>query len=442
MRSNVILITIDSLRADKLGCLGYNRRITPNLDKIAKEGCLFSQAISVSHSTRTSFPGIFASMYPFVFLKLTDKGYMQIPEGVKTITEVLKEGGYYTLAFNSNPLLTFYRNYHKGFDHCEGLLEKEKLRIFKSGLQYVKKLLFKKPILPYPTPEQVNTRVISLLKKNKKYPFFLWIHHMNVHSPYYPPKRFLKGISNNISNSEMIELEQKRTKPDEVTKRDLKKLIDLYDAEIKYVDYYIGKFIEELKNIGIDFNNTFFIITSDHGEEFKEHGGLGHPAKLYDELIRVPLIIVGPELNKCIIKEQCSLLSLPPTILSLTLKDSFPDFQGKDLSPLMVHGVGGEKYVISEGCEKNEKSNTPRAINKKISCRTLSWKYIYNYNGKEELYSLTEDPRERVNVVDEEREVVKEFRKKILEHLKMEEVVVRRMKEVKRIREVAKMKRF
>lgn len=145
-------------------------------------------------------------------------------------------------------------------------------------------------------------------------------------------------------------------------------------------------------------------------------------------------------MNACKIKRQVSLLSLPPTILSLTMNRNFSDFLGKDKVPLIKYGIGGEEYVISEGCEKNKNLAGPKAINKRISCRSQLWKYIYNYDGKEELYSLTEDPRERLNVVDEEKRIAKDFRKKILEHLKTEEATARRMKEAKRVRELIKKK--
>ena len=442
MRPNIVLITIDSLRADRLSSLGYHREITPNIEKIAEKGCLFTQAVAVGANTRTSFPGIFASMYPFVFLKANDKGYLKIPDGVKTMTEILKEQGYTTIAFNSNPLITYYRNYDRGFDYNEGLFEKVKWRRVRKGLLFLERIISRRMALPYPTPEKVNMRTISLLRQHNKKPFFLWVHHLNVHVPYAPPKRFQKEVSGDVINcAEMLKLDRKRKDPGEVTEKDLRKLIDLYDAEIKYVDHYVGEYLKELAGIGVDFSNTFFIITSDHGDEFKEHGGFIHSAKLYDEIIRVPLIIAGPGLKRRIIEEQVSLLSLPPTILSLVSKENPPFFQGKSLFPVMASGVGGEEYVISEGCEKNPGSDMPKAIDQKISCRTLFWKYIYNYDGKEEIYSLSEDPGERLNVINEEKERAKDFRRKVLEHLEREERIVGKIKEAQKVRELVKRKK-
>ena len=132
MKYNVILITVDSLRADRLSCLGYHRKSTPNLDDMAAKGCLFTEAVSVGSNTRISFPALFASIYPFILLHLPDKGYMHLPREYQTITEVLHNHGYNTLAFNSNPLLTYYREYGRGFDIYDDPLYERKRNRFSS----------------------------------------------------------------------------------------------------------------------------------------------------------------------------------------------------------------------------------------------------------------------------------------------------------------------
>jgi arylsulfatase A-like enzyme len=152
------------------------------------------------------------------------------------------------------------------------------------------------------------------------------------------------------------------------------------------------------------------------------------------------LIIVGPGLNQRTIKEQVSLLNIPPTILSLVSEKDYPFFQGKSILSLMADGIGGEEYVISEGCERDPKSVLPRAVNERISCRSLSWKYIYNYNGADELYSLTKDPAETVNLVNDEVEISKKFKQKIQEHLEKEKTQVIKIKEARRIKAVFKSK--
>ena len=439
MKYNVVLITIDSLRADRLSCLGYHRSLTPNLDKIAEKGCLCTQAISVGSNTRDSFPGIFASTYPFIFLKLNDRPYMQLPRECITITEILKENGYNTLAVNSNPLLTFYREYWRGFDVCDDpLREKSRSRVFfyiRVVSKIAKSRIKREPYLPYPLPERVGNRALSLLKQTPE-PFFLWIHHMSVHVPYYPPVKFLNKIPTaNISYSKMRALNNKfRETPHEVSKADRLEIIDLYDAEVMNVDNHIGEFMEQLEGMNINFDNTYFIITSDHGDEFGEHGGFGHSEKLYDELIRVPLVIAGPGLNPRKITKQVSLLNLPPTILSVAINGKYPDFLGHDLLALMKYDRDGEEYVICEGCERGKPPNNHRARDKKIACRTHAWKYIYNNNGTEELYDLRHDPEEKSNLKNFEVNVAEDLKQRIFKHLEMEDKIAAVIKEKRRIK--------
>jgi len=443
MKPNIVLITIDSLRADRLSCLGYHRSITPNLDKIAEKGCLFTEAISVGSNTRISFPGIFSSIYPFIILKLNDRPYMQIPRECKTITEILKESGYSTLAINSNPLLTFYREYWRGFDVCEDPLRAKKRNrfIFYLGIlnDLFKSRIRREPYLPYLPPEKLGNSALSFLKNTKR-PFFLWIHYVNIHVPYYPPKRFLTEMpSSNMSYSEMRKLNKKiKEEPSTVSKEDLSRVIDLYDAEVMNVDNHIGEFIGQLADTGINFENTYFLITSDHGDEFGEHGGLVHSEKLYDELIRVPLIIVGPDLNPRKITEQVSLLNLAPTILSVAINGKYADFLGHDLLTLMKYGRGGEEYVICEGCESGKPPNNYRAIDKKIACRTHAWKYIYSEDGTEELYDLLHDPAEKSNLMNLEISIAEDLKHKILKHVEMEERITEIIKEKRRIKEKIK----
>jgi arylsulfatase A-like enzyme len=363
-----------------------------------------------------------------------------MPRECKTITEILKEDGYNTLAINANPLLTFYREYWRGFDICNDPLRAKKRNRFLYYLGVARNLLknriMGKPFLPYPSPEEVGNEALSLLK-NAKTPFFLWLHHVSVHVPYYPPKKFLSKISlANITYSEIKELDKMvKNNLSAIGEADVSKIKDLYDAEVMNVDNHIGEFMQQLEEMGVDFNNTYFIITSDHGDEFREHGGFIHSEKLYEELIRVPLIIAGPGLKPCKITEQVSLLSLPPTILSLAVNKKSPDFLGHDLLSLMEHGTGGEDYVICEGCQKDKPPNDGRAINKKIACRTHSWKYIYSEDGREELYNLPLDPEEKTNLRDQETNIAKHLKQKITEHLEMEEKVAAKIKEKKRIKE-------
>lgn len=441
MKYNVILITVDSLRADRLSCLGYHRKSTPNLDDMAAKGCLFTEAVSVGSNTRISFPALFASIYPFILLHLPDKGYMHLPREYQTITEVLHNHGYNTLAFNSNPLLTYYREYGRGFDiYDDPLYERKRNRfssLVRNALHFCAAKIKREPFLPYPSPELVNKRALSFLKDVKR-PFFLWVNHMSIHVPYFPPIKFLEEMgARQISYSEMKELNRKiKDKQYDVNQKDVSDIADLYDAEVRNVDHYLGEFVEHLAEIGVNCENTYFIITSDHGDELREHGGLAHfLPKLYEELLRVPLIITGPNLKAGRIERQVSTLHLAPTILSLN-DVSKPDYyMGDDLTPLMQRKATDiDEYVISEGCEKGKSPDEPRVVNKQLSCRSHHWKYIYHADEREELYNLQSDPHEQSNIVGKEPNRAKELKQKILAHMAMEEKEAHKLMEMRRIK--------
>jgi len=441
MKHNVILITIDSLRADRLGCLGYHRETTPNLDKLASKGYLFLEAISVGSNTRVSFPALFASLYPFILLHLPDKGYMHLPREWLTVTEILHNHGYNTLAVNSNPLLTYYREYGRGFDICDDpLYEREKGGFFgqmQSSIHSFTKKIAGKPALPYPSPDAISKKALAFLDGIKA-PFFLWVNHMSIHIPYFPPKKFVEEITGGqIPHSRIKRLNKKiMSKQPGVSKQDISDIVDLYDAEVRNVDHCIGDFIEQLDGIGISNKNTYFIITSDHGDELMEHGGLAHAdAKLYEELIRVPLIIVGPNLKATRIERQVSTLHLTPAILGLN-DIAKPDYYMGYSSALLVQdeAVESDEYVISESCEKSKSPDEPQATDMQMSCRSHQWKYIYNEKQGEELYDLQSDPQEKSNIAEKEPNRVRALKKKIIAHQAFEEDTARKIMEIRRIK--------
>ena len=327
---NVILITIDSLRADHLNTYGYKYVTSPNLTEFAKDGVIFSKAFSLGSHIMTAFPSILS------FNEILSN---------KTIflSQVLQAHGFLTLGIHSNP---FLRDYHKGFDIFIDLgdisfkLKYDKNENFQNIIKKFVKLLLPygsirrfiayefsklyqaliaRQKAPYASCEVKHERVLNLLKRNKS-PFFLWLHYMDVHKPYLPP---LKYISN-LNSLKIYFLNQKlmrackTNKPHIISEKEINYLIYLYDNAIRYLDDEIGKFINKLKKININITNTFFIITADHGEEFKEYGNLGHPpGKKNDVLLHVPLVICGPNLSPRVINKRVFLKGIGPTILKL-----------------------------------------------------------------------------------------------------------------------------
>jgi len=211
---------------------------------------------------------------------------------------------------------------------------------------------------------------------------------------------------------------------EELSEDELKGIISLYEKEVKYVDSEIGSFLEVLEQMDIDLENTYIILTADHGEEFMEHGELEHHRKLYDELIHVPLVICGPGIsgNKEI-RDQVSLIDITPTILDLLDYKPVNNFQGSSLIPLIKCENVPKRAAISEYCYiENIKG---------YSLRTEEHKYILKMENRKtysELYNVLKDPQEINNIAGEEVELTRKFEKILLRHILEEQKIKRLIK--------------
>lgn len=425
---NIILITIDSLRADHLSCMGYPRKTTPQIDEIAKHGILFTNAISNGSNTPTSFRPMLTSTPLSMY---DDDRYLS--KYRTTIQEVLKRKGYSTAAFHSNPYLSGILGYDRGFDSFNEILSLDKDALF-TGLKakgigsIIQTILFKSEILkfrlnklykfskgePFARANTLNNMAISWLKEHPE-KSYIWLHYMDVHTPYVPEKKYLKlfspSSSNIVKNLKLylkIKKNMVKNSSDKMTAEDQDLLIDSYDAEIRSADTELGLFLDDLRKMNI-LNKTLIIITADHGEEFFEHGFFGHANEhLYDELIRVPLIIYAPGIGENIkITEQVELLSIAPTITDVIGLERRNEFMGKSLIPI-IKGTDRGEGIISESCRT------------KISYREPEWKFILDTQRTErEIYNLKDDPKEKNNIAGSQPDKVKEFEQRILNRMKI-----------------------
>lgn len=420
---NIILITVDSLRADHLGCYGYSRNTSPNIDSLASRGALFLEAISNGGQTPDAFPVILASTLPSVERVRTKAA----PPPGTALAELLREAGYQTAAFHSNPFLSRFYGYGRGFDIFSDSLEelslwkgriwvramarRQRRLITKTLTRLVARIL--KPVLfrvvrrPIVTAEKITNQGQSWLKEHQER-FFIWLHYMDVHHPYLPLPQYLGQFrAQPLSRRKMAGLYRKMLKdPEKLSPSEVATLIDLYDADIRYVDDTIGLL---LGSLGSNLANTIVIITADHGDEFGEHGRFGHQS-LYDGIIRVPLVIAGPGIKgSTLVKQQVSLLDLAPTVCELVGVDKAQGFQGGSLLPLIRGGGEVTKGTMSI----LTKSDWGRRF---IAYRTPEWKYILtesldgaNTVLSEEVYDLRNDPQERHNLHGTDSTEVKAF---------------------------------
>lgn len=415
-KPNVLLITIDCLRPDHLGCYGYARDTSPNLDSLAAKGALFLEAIANGGRTPDSFPSILASQLP----PLTDNEYREIMKRGPTLAGLMRGAGYQTAAFHSNAFLTKFFYYDNGFNIFEDSLGTLNIRRQgrTRGIRRVETLLRIESRLGIifnfvlyllgrqreATAEQLTNRVVSWLDTCSD-SFFLWSHFMDIHYPYLPPSEYVHKLFNrHISRYRMATLPYKQLKSfrnvdirkaEWLSPAEIDTLADLYDANIRYIDDNIAKLMDSLGN---RLENTIIIITADHGEAFGEHKYLGH-GTLYEELVHVPLIMVGPGIKAgTIVKEPVELMDLSPTVAELAGISSTKGFRGRSLLPVMMGTKRATKGAIATRL-------IPELRQRLVSYRTPDWKYIRtesldeaNTLLLEEVYDLRNDPRERHNL--------------------------------------------
>lgn len=424
---NVLLITIDSLRADHLGVYGYYKDVSPNLDKMAKKGIIFKNAISNAPYTKASFPAILTGTHPYSY-----GGYHTI-EGRPNLAEILNNSGYFTFAIPNILILSSRFGYSRGFDifvepsMSKNILDnlrykvKKKINKYKyiyTIFQKVYKIctLFLPRNVPYTRGEDVNKMIMDILDSiPEDKPFFGWVHYMDVHYPYKIPQNFLdKHMSTVRINKLLNKISDAINKGIPIEEDDLKDIIVLYDGAIRYVDSVIGDIVDYFRSTGL-WNNTIFIVTADHGEEFMEHGAFGHTGRIYythiyDELLRVPLIISGgaSPYKGVEVNSYVDLVCIPPTILEILDIPHRAQFEGSSLFRF-IETSKTTKPILSEASLYNKnKGILPIDPNeeKVRAYREDCWKIIVYDNRKIELFNIDSDPKERINLATEEKDIV------------------------------------
>ena len=454
--NSVLLVTVDCLRRDHVGFLGYDRPTTPVLDSLAKESVVFGSAIVAGTPTYYSFPAILGSRFPLSL----GRDVLGIPRKDETLATALRDQGFATAAFvAANPYLTPYFGYEQGFDVFQDFLgakleplsngsspgsQRNWLGRLNAALEHVSKSLgpvgaiydelyfqycqrwsVPKPrslteLRRFPAADVIVDAATNWLSNlgNKK--FFLWIHLMDPHAPYYPTEEALAlmGSSevtpfraqylNGVWNRELHPNRLQRYR---------NAVMELYDAGVRWVDAQIGCLIQTLRKSDL-WENCAFVLTADHGEEFLDHGGRFHaPGHLTEELIRVPLLMRFPGFETIpITKSPFSLLHLAPTLLDALNAPIPGSFRGTSRWTQIQRGESWDDPAIAEcveGC------TNPFHINNRIGPRVLAvrearFKLIIHFDGhSEELYDLAADPKEQKPLPTTAE---KQTRHRLLEH--------------------------
>lgn len=375
----VILISIDTLRADRLGAYGYPRPTSPVLDRFASDGTRFATCIAASPWTLPSHISMLTGLYPARHGAIHVRRPLRT--GVPMLSDVLRDQGFRTAAIVASDLVLPDDRCRRSFEHYHEI----DWRGSAPGPWILN------------TGAEITTEATTWLETlESEDPFFLFLHYYDVHSDYLAEPRFrtLLGAADDLEPGSSPFLTKNR-KDGSVTETQRQQAERLYDAEIRQLDTRLGTLFDTLRRLDL-WNRTLIIVTSDHGEEFQEHGRLLHGRALYEESMHVPLLMRGPGIPQGrVITGLTSHVDITPTILAATGATFDTPVDGSSLLPALA-GVDTDRpeFVVSEAAHGGK----VRMI------RTARFKLIDHRDRADELFDLQHDPEERINIIERERE--------------------------------------
>ncbi len=363
-RPNVILISIDTLRPDHLGCYGYDRETSPSLDALCEEAVVFEETIAQAPSTLHSHASMFTSLLPHHH-QATWAAKTRIPEAAVTVAEVFQQAGYRTAAFTGGGQMDRVFGLDQGFE------------------------VFEQPVSQ--RFEGTVWKGVEWLESDDPRPFFLFLHTYEAHLSYTPRPEYMavfdEGYSGDLPDEIDLELID-RINEGEIEfdlDSDLRHLIAAYDSEIRSADDGLANLLWYLREHDL-YDETLIVFTSDHGEEFGEHGKFGlHSHTLFDELLRVPLVVKfpGSEHAGTRVGQQVRSIDIPATLVMAAGIQAPDQFTGTDLRQLLSSQQVDELVAIS-------RLDSPPGQRGKTSARTRRWKLVQG-----ELHDLLHDPGEQ-----------------------------------------------
>ena len=351
-KPNVLIFLIDALRLDHVGCYGYDRETTPHIDAFAEDALRFTQLMPQASWTRPSVASLLTSTYPPVHGATMARS--EVNAGLPFLSARIRQAGYSTEGFVANPSVLpmwgFGRAYDRYFDiGCDDWLHSD--------------------------DADVVDRVLQSLDEVKGKPWYFYVHAMGPHDPYDPPAPYDRTFARaDYSDDEELAARQRA--------------LDLYDGEIRYTDVQFGRVIDTLKRLGL-YDNTVVVVVSDHGEEFWEHGGDKHGETLYEEQLRIPLLVKlsGNAHAGEVLDELVEMVDIAPTVLDVLGLPPEPRFQGRSLANYIASGqlVARPGYANLELHGKNL-----------VAVKTLRDKMIEDRaERRTDWYDLGADPGER-----------------------------------------------
>jgi len=408
-RPNFLLVTLDTLRADYLGCYGNKIVQTPELDALAADGCLFEAAFSQAPTTTPSHCSIMTSTYAAQHGAINGSAMKM---GFPTLAEILRLNGYETSAFVSSYMVRSNNTrLHHGFDYYEDSISPYTTLLKNDESQFlIIVYIFSHLQNNQIRGDNVSDRAIKWLDKHKQEPFFCWLHYFDPHDPYDAPHPY-KNMYDNKINKDDLPMAVARSR---------------YAGEVTYTDTQLGRYIDALKRKGI-YDDMLIIVTSDHGEAFGEKHGditdIAHGNHLYDATQHVPLIVKLPRRQQT--RQRCrdvvQLVDLAPTVLEYMGASLPQSFQGKSLLDLLN---GQQRSKSGVAFAESQRYNLTKLlpgigqdtrIERQKSIRTAEHKYIVDLSNdfRQELYDLISDPHETINISTKKHELAKKYYQRI-----------------------------
>jgi arylsulfatase A-like enzyme len=400
-RPNIVLIVIDTLRADHLPIYGYSRETAPVLGDLARRSAIFTRMYAQSASTKPSIATMFSSVYPSVHNVHDTHDF--VSDSLTVLAEVLRAAGYRTFGVSANTNVSPTFGYSQGFEEFRVWKTESALRLTSMGrvleeilgsTRLARLLGERREIVP--RAEMITELTLDWVSRNARGPLFLYTHYIDPHFPYRAPAPYGARFDHRrqaplrAGGVDPLLLLAPGNDRDRVART-----LDQYDGEISYADHHVGRLLEGLRKRGV-LDDAIVIVTADHGEEFFEHGKDGHGKSAYEEVLRVPFLVHWPaRIAPATIEQPAGLIDVMPTLLALLGIETQADMQGISLAPALL---------------QSPDPPAGRRLFAQVVSGSFTLEMVFDgrhklirhvrgpREGEEELYDLARDPLERTNV--------------------------------------------